>query len=220
MKRFYDSLLDKVSVRVMGIFCVVMLIAGAVAMSQWVIHRLRQIEPFGGQEVVEAHVTADGKIRAFSRICITSIDTGYSHIPLTLPQPGAALESVRIGGREVASMPVPDKKDTYAVMHSLPKKALMDALLEVVWSIPLVDMKAEDEGPWFPLKGVIPVKAYAVNVVLDDDAPYQFGGKFANARSYNAFWSQQPRYTACRMGYCGLGLLPRENPAAEVAPGP
>jgi hypothetical protein len=220
MKRFYESLLDKVSVRGLGIICGIVLFISAIAMTQWVVHRLQQIEPFGGQEVVEAHVTADGKIRAFSRICITSIDTGYSHIPLTLPQPGATLESVTIGGREAAFVPNPDKEDAYAVMHSLPKKALMNALLEVVWSIPLADTNAGDNCPRFPLKGVIPVKAYAVNFVLDDDAPYRFGGKFAHARSINAFWSQQPRYTACQMGYCGLGLLPRENPVAEVTHAP
>jgi len=220
MRRFYESLLDKVSVRGLGIICGVILFVSAVVLSQWVLHRLQQAELLEGQEVVEAHVTADGKIRAFSRVSITRIDVGFSHIPLTIPQPGATLESVTLGGRELPFKPVPDKSDTYAVMHSMPKKALLDSMLEVVWSIPLADMKGGAKCPMFPLQGVIPVVAYTVNIVLDDDAPYQFGGKFAGAKSYNTFWSQPSRATACGMGYCGIGLLPRENPAAEVTPGP
>lgn len=173
-------------------------------------------ETFGGQEVVEVHVTPDGMFRVVSRISITKCAANIASIPLHLPQPGAILESVTIGGRGIPFEPVPEKPDTYSILPGMPEEALKNALLEVVWSPPAADIKMEGDHRQYrlPLQGIIPFTAYTANAVIDDGAPYQFEypGK-ASFKNLNLFWTKRSDegYSGYSLGTCDIAIQPIPN---------
>lgn len=154
-------------------------------------------EAFGGQEVVEVHVTPDGMFRVVSRVSITKCAVNIASIPLRIPQPGATLESVTIGGRNIPFTPVPDKADLYTILPGMPEDALTNAILEVVWSPETADIKIQGDSRQFrlQLQGIIPFTAYTANAVIDEGAPFQFAypGK-SSLKSLNLFWSKRPNY--------------------------
>lgn len=173
-------------------------------------------ELFGGQEVVEVHVTPEGQFRVVSRISITKCGDNVASTPLHLPQPGATLESVSIGGRSIPFAPVPDKKDTYTILPGMPENALKNTTLEVVWSPQAADVKINGNSRGFSLQlqGIIPVTAYTANAVIEDGAPYQFAypGK-ASLKSLNLFWTKRPAwdYYGNPMGCCGVAIEATPN---------
>ncbi len=210
MKHLYETLLDKFSVRTMRLVCLAILAVTAVAVGNDVMSA--GSATFAGQEVVEVHITSDGLLRAVSRVSITRCPANITYMPIHLPQEGARLESVVVGGRSVAfksSEGVPEAEpNAYYAMPSLPEKAFRDALVEVTWSIPLADMPTEAGAVRFPLQSVIPTKGFAVNVVIDEGAPYVFGGKFSGVRHFNIFWSKRDRYVGGAIGSCGIEIVP------------
>jgi len=168
-------------------------------------------EAFGGQEVVEAHVTPEGTFRVCSRISITKCADNVASIPLHLPQPGATLESVTIGGRRIPFEPIPDKEDTYAVMPGMPEMALKNAVLEVVWSPQAADIRIKGDRRHFnlQLQGMVPITAYTANAVIDDGAPYQFAyPDMSSVRSLNLYWTlrQGEDYREESMGCCTIAI--------------
>lgn len=218
MKRLYDALLEGIPLKWLRGFCVALLMIAALAICEvfgFSLVRWTNVG-FGGQEVVEAHFTPDGLLRAFSRVSVTRCPSNVTYMPIHLPQPGAKLESVTIGDRSVPFFPSrdPAEKDKYYAMPSLPENALKAALVEVVWSLPVSEMTVRDDYRVFYLQGVIPVRSYAANVVIDEGAPYQFGGKYSSWKNYNMFWTKQPRYVEGQMGTCGIEIHATGN--AEV----
>ena len=127
-----------------------------------------EYESFGGQEVVDLHVLADGRVRAFSRVSITKCPSSIASIPIQIVQPGAVLESVSINGRKVPFEPAAGGEGAYTVMPGLPEDALKSALMEAVYTFG----KAEDlRGCFFHLKGLIPINSYAANMIIDEGVP-------------------------------------------------
>jgi len=170
-------------------------------------------ETFGGQEVAEVHVTADGTFRVHSRISISKCASNVASIPLHIPQPGATLESVTVGGRSIPFAPVRDEEDTYTIMPGLPEHALRNATIEVVWSPQEEDIRVKNGVRYFdlPLRGVIPITAYTANAVIDDGAPYQFAyGELVtpSVRSTNLYWTRRSdgTYHQDPMGTCGVAV--------------
>ncbi|MCX5769382.1 MAG: hypothetical protein NTZ09_03795 [Candidatus Hydrogenedentes bacterium] len=164
-------------------------------------------EAFGGQEMLNIHLTADGRARAFSRISVTKCPSLVASIPIHIAQPDATLESITVDGRTIPFDPVPGQANTYTLMPGLPENALKNAVLEVVWSFPPKDMGK------IQLEGLIPINSYAVNAVIDPGAPYQFSGKEAGRKTFNLFWTKRSDggYTAKKLGTCGIGIEPLES---------
>jgi hypothetical protein len=164
-------------------------------------------EAFGGQEMLNVHLTADGRARAFSRISVTKCPSLVASIPIHIAQPDATLESITVDGRTIPFDPVPGQANTYTLMPGLPENALKNAVLEVVWSFPPKDMAK------IQLEGLIPINSYAVNAVIDPGAPYRFNGKEAGRKTVNLFWTKRSDggYTAKTLGACGIGIEPLES---------
>ena len=202
-----QALKPKVLFIVMMTMCV---LAAGIAGVSYELTRNRP-EVFGGQEVVEVHVTPDGMFRVHSRISITKCADNVASIPFHIPQPGATLESVSIGGRRIPFDPVPDKKDTYIILPGMPENALKSAVLEVVWSPPAADIKIEGDRRCYnlPLQGIIPFTAYTANAVIDDGVPYQFAyGDLVSTKSFNMFWSKRSDrdYSENSLGSCTVAI--------------
>ncbi len=171
---------------------------------------------FGGQEIVEVHVTPEGMFRVCSRISITKCAANVAAIPFRIPQPGATLESVAVAGRRIPFTPVPDKKDTYTVMPGLPEEALKNAVLEVVWTPQMEDIRIRGDCRYFSLRlqGIIPFTSFTANAVIDDGAPYQFAyPDTATVKSLNLFWSRRPYkgYYGNAMGSCEIAIQAIRN---------
>lgn len=166
-------------------------------------------ESFGGQEVVDFHVMADGRLRAYSRVSITKCPSSIALLPIHIVQPGAVLESAAIGGREVPFSPEPGKEGVYSLMPGLPENALMNATLEVVYLLPAVAKKGETLK--FELQGLVPITSYAANVLIEPGAPYRFSGEELGAKTLlPLFWTRRPAatYDDKYLGYCGIGVEP------------
>lgn len=193
----------------------VSLLAGGFALvtNEWA---QRHPRTFGGQEVAEVRVDSDGMFRVHSRISITRCADNVASIPIRLPQPNAVIESVTIDGRKIPFEPRPGIHDAYTIMPGLPEEALKKAMLEVVWSPPPADITGEDGVRQFslPMQGLIPTKAYAANVVIDEDAPYQlaYGDRF-RGKSTNLFWTKRSsgEYLHEPLGTCGIAIKPIEG---------
>ena len=215
MMKLYDALLDKISYRALRYICTATLAITAGVMAMGFTNSMfnESTRSFGGQEVTEVHFTPDATVRVVSRISVTKCPANVTYMPIRLSQPGAKLESVTIDKRQISFKPStkPEEKDTYYAMPSMPENALKACLVEVVWSFPFEEMKAEDGTTRVYLQGTIPIKSYAVNLVIDDGAPYRFGGKFADARNYNTFFTKMRHYTDCNMGYCTVDIRNAEG---------
>ncbi|MBX7259692.1 MAG: hypothetical protein K1Y02_25270 [Candidatus Hydrogenedentes bacterium] len=217
MTKIYDAILDRVPYRVLNVVCLIVLAGAALALSVNVASSATNFRShaFGGQEVVDAHITADGLLRAYSRVSITKCPDDVSYIPIRVSQPGATLESVAFDGRKVSFAPDDEhaEEGAYRVMPGLPENALKSAVMEITWSMPLD--KVESGGPnsyQFHLRGAIPISSYTANVILDEGVPYAFGGKFANVPAYSMFWTKHTgrSYFDGEMGTCGIGLVKKE----------
>jgi hypothetical protein len=166
-------------------------------------------ETFGGQEVAEVHVTPEGMFRVHSRISITRCADKVSAITLQLPHPGAVLESVSIDGREVPVAPVPEAGDAYTIMPGMPEEALRNSMIEAIWSPPAADVAIDGGQRRFNLRlqGLIPVKAYAANVVIEEGAPYRLTDDYqSSGNSANLYWTKRSRggYAREPLGYCSI----------------
>lgn len=210
MKRIYEALLDRFSVKTLRLICLIVLAAAGIVVGTDVVRG--GAASFGGQEVVEVHITPDGLLRAISRVSITRCPANVTYIPIHIPQGGAHLEAVIVGGRSVPFKSSEDLAEstpnTYYAMPSLPEKAFRDAVVEITWSIPLERIRTESGILEFPLRSVVPTKSFAVNVVIDEGAPYRFGGKFSGANDFNLFWVKRDRYFGGAMGSCRIELVP------------
>ncbi|HUW59746.1 MAG TPA: hypothetical protein VMZ06_01970 [Candidatus Bathyarchaeia archaeon] len=163
-----------------------------------------EYEAFGGQEMLDVHLAADGRARAFARVSVTKCPSLVASMPIRIAQPDATLESVTVDGRSVVFEPVAGQVDTYTIVPGLPEKALKNTLLEIVWSFPVKEIGSVQ------LKGVIPVNSYAVNAVVDPGAPYRFAGKAAGKKAFTLFWTKRSagEYTAQNLGTAGIGIEP------------
>ena len=213
MIKLFEWMLDKISVRTLSNCCVAILIITAVLTANDIARGIsgRGGNPFGGQEVVEVHITPEGLLRAISRLSITHCPSSVTCMPLSLPQKGARLESVTVDGRSVpfeSGQGGPEAlPNTYYAMPSLPENAMRDALVEVTWSVPLSELRTDKGLTRFPVQGVIPVRSFAANVVIDEGAPYKFGGNIANQNNYTMIVFRQEKYTQCSIGWCDIELL-------------
>lgn len=199
-----------IALLLIGVFVVLPLAtAFAYSSAQSYMHQHRsEFDQFGAQEMVDLHVTVDGRVRAFSRISITKCDGNVMMVPIQLSQPGAVLESVTVDGRKVVYMPEPGKEGMYRIMSGLPENALKNALLEVIWSLPAADIVGKCS--WFQLRGLLPLNAYSVNISIDEGAPYRFDGKDAAQKSCWLFWTKYPvgQYNSNGIGSCGVSIVP------------
>lgn len=214
MTTIYDAILDRISYRVLSIVCaaVLGLLAGVLCLSVAGSSTSMRSRAFGGQEVVDAHITPDGLLRAYSRVSITKCPDNVSYIPIRVSQPGAALESVTFDGRSVPFEPDTEraKEGAYRAMPGLPENALKSAAMEIVWSMPLEKVESSAPNSYqFYLRGAIPVSSYTANIILDEGVPYTFDGKFAEAKAYSMFWTKRTgqSYFDEEMGTCGIGLV-------------
>ncbi len=162
-----------------------------------------EYETFGGQEMLNVHVTADGRARAVSRVSVTKCPSLVATMPIYIAQPDATLESITVDGRSISYDADPEKPNTYNIMPELPENALKNAAIEVVWSFPLTDMRQ------IQIRGVIPVNSYAINAVIDPGAPYQFSDH-EGRRTFNLYWTKTSdgSYRAQNAGTCGIGVEP------------
>ncbi|MFA6243340.1 MAG: hypothetical protein WC655_20545 [Candidatus Hydrogenedentales bacterium] len=220
MTKYYNAALDRISFKALSVLCagVLVLVTMALVFSVSSSATNMKSQVYGGQEVIDAHITTDGLMRAYSRISITKCPDCVASLPIRISQPGATLESVTFDGRKA-----PFAADTgrpgegnYTVMPGLPEPALKSAKVEVVWSIPLD--KLDSDGPnsyRFHLRGTIPISSYTANVFLDEGVPYTFGGKFADTPNFSMFWTKRSggRYSDDEMGCCGIGLVEKGNGA-------
>jgi len=200
MNRLYEAMLDKISLPALKNVCMMILVVTAVLLGISVMREVMR-GGYGGEEVVEVHITSDGLLRAISRVSVTRCPNYATYMPIRLPHDKARLESVTVGGRNIpfkTGQGIPDATpNTYYAMTSLPGKAMRDALVEAIWSIPLADTYTKDGHVRVLSRGVIPVRSLAVNVVLDDGAPFKFTGKFADVKDYNLFTLGWNRYIDC-----------------------
>ncbi len=218
MTKYYNAALDRISFKALSILCAggLALVTMALVFSVSSSATNMRAQVYGGQEVIDAHITADGLMRAYSRISITKCPDCVASLPIRVSQPGATLESVTFDGREVPFAADSDRpgEDRYIVMPGLPEPALKSAKVEIVWSIPL--NKLDSDGPdsyRFHLRGAIPISSYTANVFLDEGVPYTFGGKFADSSNFSMFWTKRSggSYRDDEMGTCGIGLVKKGN---------
>jgi len=166
-------------------------------------------ESFGGQEVVDVHVTPEGRIRAYSRVSITKCPSSIQSMPIRIAQPGAVLESVTIAGRDVPFSPDPGKDGVYNLMPGLPENALKNAMLEAVYLLP-VTLGGEQKLVKFQLEGLIPFSSYAANVLIEKGAPFRFGDKWGDETHTPLFWTKRSdgSYGHKGMGCCSIPIKP------------
>jgi hypothetical protein len=164
-------------------------------------------EDFGGEEVANAHITADDRLRVVSRTVLTRHPPTVLALPIRVSRPGATLESVTLDGRDLPFESDPETPDLYSALTGVPALALDHAMLEVVWSLPLEE--AALNGAFnLPLQGTLPVRHYALNAVVDAGAPYIIGPFWGTTwtKSGTLFWSERPGYDAGAFGTAGAGL--------------
>ncbi len=208
----HEWILAKISLRVLRTLCIAILAIAAIA----IFNNVFRLGPnaFGGQEVAEAHITPEGLLRVISRVRVTRCPDNVAYMPLRLPQEGARLEAVAVGGRNIpfkSGQVIPGAPpNTYYAMPSLPENALRDALVEVTWSIPLADVRTGEGVVRFPLQGIIPVRSFAANLILDEGAPYKLGGKFADENNLNMFWTKMDKYVEGTLGWCNIEILDKQ----------
>lgn len=183
-------------------------VVGAVGAEKYLRYRNHSENPtmaFGGQEVADAHITADNRVRTFCRINITKCPMNIGEMHIHVPK-GAKLESVTFDGRPAAAVPTQDDCEGYLVVPGMPESTLRKALLEVVWSVP-IESVAGKPG-WFELKSTIATNAYWANVVFDEGAKYRFSGTFADTKAGNMFWTRNNSKYWRNFGTCGADLVP------------
>lgn len=166
-------------------------------------------EDFGGEEVANAHITADNRLRMVSRTVLTKYPPTVLSLPIRVAQPGATLESVRLDGRDLPWEPDPGTPGQYAALTGVPALALDHALLEVIWSVPIDDVTV-DGAFSLPLQGTLPVRHYTLNAVVDEGVPSLIGPLWGTTwtRSGTLFWSDRPGYDTGTFGTAGAGLRP------------
>lgn len=193
----------------MALVCAFVGIVGAVGVEKYLRsrnHSENAAMAFGGQEVADVHITADDHVRTFCRINITKSPINIGEMYIHVPR-GAKLESVAFDGRAVAAVPAKDDDEGYLIVPGMPESALRNALLEVVWSVPIAEVACKPS--WFELRSTIATNAYWVNVVFDEGAKHQFSGRFADTKAGNMFWTRNnSKYLRTSFGFCGADLVP------------
>ena len=174
-------------------------------------HRLQYpytFEDFGADEVVSVHITADERLRAVARLVVTKHPREALSLPIRVAQPGATLESVTLNGRELPVTLDEDDGSLYAALTGVPASMLKDAVVEVVWGAPLHEAM-EGDAVQFHLGGTLPVRRYAINVIVDDGAPY-VAGPFDETwqKSGTVFWTGSSDYKSRQMGSAWVVLRP------------
>jgi hypothetical protein len=148
MTNLYDRLLDRISLKAMQwIMAVCLALAGGGGF--FLIFGSHPSEPpFGGDEVAEWHITANGTVLVRSRISLSKCPSHRAFMPIELPYESGKIESISLDGRSVQHVDVPEgcesKPGIYVALDT-PSAVLRNALIEIVWSFPMAELPLEGD---------------------------------------------------------------------------
>ena len=221
MNSMYDRLLDHISFTTLYWITVVSLaLSGVIAFAfifgdmPELLARVGRSEPrFGGHEVAEWHITAEGRVRVHSRISVSKCWANATLMPIVLPYESGKIEAALLDGRPVEHTNVPPglecEPGLYIALNT-PGPALRNSLVEVIWSFPFDELPWEDGYYRIRLRGLIPVKSYALVAILDEGCGFELSGDHPELRITQPFSWMGQKYMSCEMGTCGLAMRPKQ----------
>jgi hypothetical protein len=175
---------------------------------------------FAGNEVAEWHIMGGDRVVVHSRITLSKCLPNTTFMPIELPYESGKIESVTLDGRPVAYEDItgtPDAESGLYLALDTPGPALQNRLIEVVWSLPMSELPWEDGcGYRIQLKGLIPVRSYALVTILEEGCGFEVNGNTPGLRMYHPFSCIMRGYK-CWMGSCGLGIRPIQVPKPPPA---
>lgn len=216
MTKFYESVLDRISVK--GLKRLMTLLLMACAVLAWAVFdnngHIRGLggigrggtPRFAGHEVAEWHITGPEKIRVRSRLTLSRCPANATLMPVSLPYDSGEIEAVTLDGQ-----PIPWTKTGLELRLGLntPGKALKQAVVEVTWSFPFAELIPEEDYYRIRLQPLIPVKSYALVAILEDDCGFNVIGD-PTVKLTQPFGCVQKKYTT-RIGTCGLMIRKQES---------
>ena len=161
-----------------------------------------QMASISAKELTEWHFDSSATVQAVSRIRIDESSLLSAQLPLTLPYASGTLDSVRLNEQEVAFETADG--GTYRVPIS-GELMMEDIHLVAVWHFPFTALKQGDHGYRTVLKTLVPVKAYTLNVVIDDATGYDLSPWLAKGKGTPFSGTSNPPRQS--WGSCGLGII-------------
>ncbi|MBN2310781.1 MAG: hypothetical protein JXR94_17540 [Candidatus Hydrogenedentes bacterium] len=215
MKALAERLLDRISVKTLRRLMGVLLIAaaiGAVAALDFDVFR-GPVPRFGGHEVAEWHLLPGGRVRVHSRITLTSSPTNATFMRIELPYESAQVESAFLNGQPVSCVEFPPgvemEPGTYIALNTS-GPGLRHDLVTVTWTFPFADLPRNEEKDYYRirLRGLIPVKSYALVAVLEDGCGLE--SRVPGLRVQQPFGGTFKTYQHS-IGTCGLLIRPTQQ---------
>ncbi len=173
-------------------------------MAQTDVRNKMMMESMTAKELAVWHFDDSDTVKAVSQVHIDKSSLTSSKLSLTLPYSSGTLDSVTINGDDANFTEA--GKGKYKV--NLPAELLMvDKELEVQWSFPFTVFEKKEWGYRTVLKGLIPVKGYALKMVIEDNSKYEFEDwmKPHGDSPFSATY-ETPKQN---MGSCSLGVRER-----------
>jgi hypothetical protein len=161
-----------------------------------------QMAAISAKELTEWHFDSSGTVQAVSRIKIDESSCLSAQLSLTLPYASGVLSSVRLNEQEATFESA--GSGTYRV--PIPGELMMeDIQLVAVWHFPFTALKQGEHGYRTVLKTLVPVKAYTLNVVIDDASGYELSPWLAKGKATPFSGTSNPPQQS--LGSCGLGII-------------
>ncbi len=156
----------------------------------------------GARQQDEWRITADSRIIASTSLTLTPGAPRASETVMTLPHPRGSVQSVLIDG-ERADFDTRGR-GKFVVRMPVRDGAVCGDTVQVAWSLPLAELQTTERGYRTELRGLVPVNALSLTVVLDADSGFEVIRDPAARRSCVFRATMQP--PVIEVGSCGLGI--------------
>ena len=223
MSNLYNRLLDRISLKDLTALCGVTLctitLFGVLSLGPGA--TLRPKYHYAANQTDEWHITSSGNVRAHSRIALTHCPLNPNVLKLDLPYPDGVVESVTLEGEAIEFAQVGAGAGKPAGVYlalNTPGNALRDRLIEVIWSFPLEDLREGPNDYRTVLRGLLPIRAYSLTVVVDEGAAFEIA-RHPAIRIFTPFFANYGRPSQRSFGTCGLGIRRRTDTSGGRRPG-